>query len=241
MYNLAVKAFTLLFLISFNAHSLHFEDKAKYQCSNNTNTDQVLSCEDYKKLNQITQQKPYKNVSVIGASVSDNYGGVDSPGDRVAGALDGKLFKHAKPHKSSHTILKDESKFQDQLKNSDLVIAIDLFFWNSVKEFWPNQDCSENIVKDQIKELIKVKGKLVLGEVPILRSSQDIECTRKINKVINDDCKKVNNCLVLNEDQMLPRDGNVDELFQSDGLHLSNKGAQYMSDKICEHLYLSEI
>lgn len=143
------------------------------------------------------------------------------------------MFKHAIPHRLSHVILKEKHQFEQKMLNSDLVVAIDLFYWNSV--FLDEGKCDVDSVEKQLKQLKKTQGQLVLGEMPQLKSSQDAKCRNAINTVLRDGC--IGKCLLLKEDEVIPTQG-ASEMFQSDGLHLSQSGSQYLADKICEQLFI---
>lgn len=145
-----MKLLVFLLFISSYAFAFNLQEIKSDPCPRKFKRPAFLSCRDYQEINKLTNTTPFKSVSVLRASVSDNYGGVPSPGDRVASSFEATMFKHAIPHRPSHVILKEKHQFEQKMLNSDLVVAIDLFYWNSV--FLDEGKCDVDSVKKQLKQ-----------------------------------------------------------------------------------------
>lgn len=233
-----LKYFLLLFIATSSfAFELNFTTEKV--CNGEPLPEGKISCESLKTLNGISNQIDFSKIFVMGASVSDNYGGPHSPGQKIAETMNSQFSKHAIGWSSSNEILEDiNENTQKQIDESSMIVAIDMFYWNSVEFFWPGDTCPKEIILRDLKTLLSYKKKIVLGEVPQLKSEQDRGCIDIINGELRKHCTKERDCHLISTQNLLdlPSDKQA-ELFQDDGLHLSDKGSHFIADKICDELY----
>ncbi|RZA07739.1 MAG: hypothetical protein EOP11_06860 [Proteobacteria bacterium] len=179
---------------------------------------------------------------IVGASVSADYK-TASPGRRLAlrHTAASNLETIARPGQNSKAILPLVDAVA--LRGRTSVIALDLFFWDSVLS-----DAGRSV--ENIKRLVQLsadaKIPLVLGEVPELIAGRQVS-RKKLNAEITRLCKAPHGCYLvplsglfekIRADGGLTIEGRlvpVAELLP-DGLHLSAVAAEYIADGMSEIL-----
>ncbi len=170
---------------------------------------------------------------ILGASVSSQYAAID-PGTLLArkyGTADG-ITRHAKPKKPSSEILSGVSDLQ--LSTASVVVALDLFFWDS-----RSGDCgaAKQSVGLFAQRLSNTGARLAVGNIPVTGG----DCGEPLSKTIADMCANLRSgCALVDlrtpSTQAAEKGGldlrdswiTVDEL-SADQLHPSRVGAQVIA------------
>ena len=183
-------------------------------------------------------QKPF----ITGASVSADFG-TPSPGRRLAlrytKSVDIKTY--ARPGTPGVETLKKVSAAD--LKDRTSVLALDLFFWDSVQE---NPSASIAAMKKFIAEVQQLHIPLVIGEIPELLPGRQAS-RAKLNEAIQANCLKANQCFIMPFDQLhhqLMKDGYLEikgkrmtlKSIVPDGLHLSEPASEFLADRLGDTL-----
>jgi len=179
---------------------------------------------------------------IIGASVSGDYL-TASPGKRLA-------LRYTSAEQIKVIALKGypgreilKSVNESTLKDRTAVIAMDLFFWDSVKGSVPE---SLKALQKLIDLAAKNKIPLVIGEIPEF-SPQFQPHAEILNKRIHELCKNSSECRILPLNHLLRQalmdgyiiQGGIKYSIQSllpDGLHIAAPASDYLADKISELL-----
>jgi hypothetical protein len=175
---------------------------------------------------------------IVGASVSADYS-TASPGKRLA-------LRHTEA-KNIETIARGGKNSLElmplvdaaALEGRTSVIALDLFFWDSVLR---NSARSVAKLKQIVQRAADAKIPLVLGDIPDLMGSKQ-PGRKKLNGEITRLCKAPHGCYLVPLDALLARikkDGGLivgDRLVPMrellpDGLHLSPVASEYIADGI---------
>lgn len=192
-----------------------------------------------------TLQRVLAKPLILGASVSADHSS-PSPGKKLALAhtsahairtiaFGGRPSLQVLPH------LKPEG-----LKDRSIVIAVDLFFWDSLL---PSPQASVGALEDLLGR-VKERGiPLVLGNIPNLMPA--LQPSRSaLNQAMEKACRDYDKCMILPFDsflQRLLREGSLTyenrrysyrELLP-DGLHVGPVGSAYLGQKIAELLTLT--
>lgn len=175
---------------------------------------------------------------ILGASVSADWSSL-SPGKKLA-------LRYTQ-HRELRTVAYAGTPGVETLKKMPLtalegrsiVIALDLFFWDSTH---PSPDPSLFALRRFLKEIVAANLPIVLGDVPELLPGRQGQRER-INKAIHESCRFHNKCLVFSFDQLhqqIKRDGFLEiqgrklslrELVP-DGLHLASIAGDYLTDML---------
>lgn len=190
--------------------------------------------------NNVDPKMLFDRSLILGASISANYNGVTSPGEKLAQRFESgnQVDKIARNGARSSEILA-------QLKSKNIqdyssLVGVDLFFWDSA-------EIGCGVATENIRELTNlVKGsttKLFLGSVPRLPRVPLQPCMNAINDALQENCKTDQNCFIVPLKatyEKLDSDGKIE--FQSqfynkdqlipDGLHLTPVGSELVADEI---------
>lgn len=183
-----------------------------------------------------------KSPLILGASVSQGFL-ADSPGKVLA-----KRYTEAK---NIRTIAYNGSSSIDVLRRAptesfadrSVVIAIDLFFWDSILS---SPDASLKGMHRLFKEVSERKIPLVVGDIPDLLPSRQPQAAR-LNQELRTLCAQTENCAILSLDRLaksLVRTGQLEYKGQRysildlvpDGLHISPTASAFLADEIAELL-----
>ena len=112
-----------------------------------------------------------QTVLIVGASVSVNWGGVESPGHLLAKRLGAETVVSARPLAKLHEVMPSE----EIVRKSALVVSIDGLYW-----YW-NPDEAIKYVSLLMRQR---EGKpLILGSIP-----WPSEESKRVNKFLEDNC-----------------------------------------------------
>jgi len=163
-------------------------------------------------------------VVALGASVSAGHGGVKGPARRLAEVLAVPYISHAVSGASSGASL---SRWKQSDESCGTVVGIDLFFWDSVK------GCASNSIKELWQQVSKHKcNRAIFSHVPRLVSLQKPNCIKRINEAL--DAGTSADVLAVMEE--LRNSALRASYFQSDRIHLTERGAEAATEKLCEIL-----
>gem|GEM_PF-5301855 len=166
---------------------------------------------------------------ITGASVSDDWNGVKSPGRKVLESMGARFTKGAYPWASSDEIL-DLIKEKPPAAGTKTLIAIDLFFWDP--ELGEEAACKPGYVDSVIHELRKYSSRLILAKIPVLLAQGDADCVSLINEELEESCVAGNHCYLAPEPDF-GGGANPARYFQADRLHLSDAGSSLAAESIC--------
>jgi lysophospholipase L1-like esterase len=174
---------------------------------------------------------------ILGASVSDNYKGVQSPGRLLAlkNTARERITTVARNGATAENILA-ELDF-GVLKDHTSVIALDLLFWDS---FTTDPSTSLELVGELILKLGKLGIPIILGSIPGSFGSMQPSLAR-LNDEVERFASIYANCIEFPLDRFfkaLIKDGGIhhnDRFFTKsaimpDGLHLSHEGSSLLAD-----------
>ena len=177
---------------------------------------------------------------ILGASVSADMG-TTSPGKRLAlrHTEEKNIEQLAQPGRSARELL--PSLREENLAGRSLVIALDLFYWDSV---YRNPKRSVEQLKAFVQKCADRKLPLLLGNVPDLMAGKQ-PGRRALNREIARLCKAPHGCYLVplaelqaKIDEAIAQSGGFSingrlytrrELLP-DGLHLSAVAAEYIAD-----------
>lgn len=166
---------------------------------------------------------------ITGASVSDDWSGVKSPGRRVLESMGATYKKNAVPWSSSDEIL-EEIKEKPPLPGTQTLIAIDLFFWDP--SLGEDDACKPGYVDSVIHELRKYSNRIILAKIPVLLAKGNADCVNLINEEIEESCRPGNHCYLAPEPDF-GGGANPARYFQADRLHLSEEGSALAAESVC--------
>ena len=180
---------------------------------------------------------------LLGASVSADVGTL-SPGKRLAlrHTEEKNIHTLAQPGRNSLAIL--PLLEDDALEGRTIVIALDLFFWDSILR---NPQRSVKTLKEFVQRAADQKIPLVLGEVPALLPEGKQPSRKRLNQEITRLCKIPHGCYIVPLAQLhdkIVKDGGLkigDRMvplkeLMPDGLHLSEIASEYIADGLQEIL-----
>ncbi len=200
----------------------------------------LAACTKSAKPSPGTIEDVFKSPLIVGASLSANHQGIKSPGRLIASQLgfENNILQVAQPGGRSKFIL--ASVNEQSLVGKSVVVAMDLFFWDSVDGL-----CDEASARAKrfIEMVAEAKVPLVIGNIPPLRQNLGQPCMKRLNETIRETCKTAPLCyeLKLNEiyTEVAKAGGaKIKEQFYSeadllpDGLHLSSAGVDMMAGEI---------
>ncbi len=168
---------------------------------------------------------------ITGASVSNNHNGVTNPAKRVADLMHVRSTNKSYSNTPSDLILNQLNTSRIRIKKYKSLVSVDLFFWDSVKGGTLN--CKPGYVRSVLRKLRRISEHLFLAQIPLELAKGSKECVQMINEDLKLNCLASESCTLINPIQL----GNTEEarkLLQSDGLHLSNLGADAAMQNICE-------
>lgn len=180
---------------------------------------------------------------IVGASVSADTGAM-SPGKKLALRFTAKENIRTKARSGAPGREVAKSLKGEDFKDRTIVIATDLFFWDSVLT---PVDETEAALKGILVTVEALRIPLVLGNIPRLLPFGRQRSRDDLNKLIGDHCGKSAFCTVydlaaihekLDDDGYLEHQSKryrFSELLP-DGLHLSEIGSEYLADRIAEIL-----
>ena len=167
----------------------------------------------------------FQKCLITGASISGNHGGVKSPGQLYCEAQSLPLIRVAVPGHTSADIAPRAKLALEQAPapKPDLILAVDLFFWDSV-----DPTCAPKRVPKFIEtaQALAPGSTLVIGNVPVHGAAAQ-PCRIGINQALSSSCTAEAHCLILDLEK-LP---NRPEYYQ-DALHLSLTGSQVVAQAI---------
>jgi hypothetical protein len=166
---------------------------------------------------------------ITGASVSDDYGEVKSPGRRVLENHQSDFVKKAFPHTPSDTIL-DLLKSELGSKRFRTLIAIDLFFWDPEKG--AKGACDPGHVEKILGRLKRFSRSIILAKIPRELARGPSDCVTLINRELESSCEKTPGCF-LSPPAPFDRYTGSEPPLQADGLHLSDAGSEFASQSVC--------
>jgi hypothetical protein len=173
--------------------------------------------------------KRFGTALITGASVSDDFGGVRSPGRRVLEAEKCGFVKKAYPHTPSEEIL-GHLHSEARGKSFRSLIAIDLFFWDPEKG--AKAACEPGHVEKIVRQLKRFSRFLILAKIPPELARGSSECVTLINRELESACVRGKGCFLAPPVPFDRYTGSAPPL-QEDGLHLSDAGAEFASHSVC--------
>ncbi|NDG84909.1 MAG: SGNH/GDSL hydrolase family protein [Proteobacteria bacterium] len=166
---------------------------------------------------------------ITGASVSDDWNEVKSPGRRVLEMMGARFTKDAFPWSSSEEIL-EEINEKPPAARTKILIAIDLFFWDP--DLGEDANCKPGYVDSVIHELRKHSDRLILAKIPVSLARGDAACVSLINEELEESCVPGNHCYLAPEPDF-GGGANPAKYFQPDHLHLSDEGSALAAESVC--------
>lgn len=177
----------------------------------------------------------FKRVLIVGASISEGY--LASPGGMgmvVAKTLNPKAkWKNlAKANKKSTETL---SGHKIPLPHPTIVMGVDLFFWDAVKD-----DCGENfknVASDFFTIYRRKNIPMIIGKLPrgvsgpsgynVLNQNN---CAGEINQFLSEECKLENNCLIYDPKKCF--DQIKQDAKEKFGAENSQEKTEYLKEKM---------
>lgn len=206
------------------------ESLAKQHCNINCKM-YFTSSEDI-----LFEEATFTRPVILGASVSAGYTTnlKKGPSSHFLESIEIPTYKNISiPGSTSQRMIKAANKSKNY-NESSVKVAIDLFFWDSVKI----QNCSEeNIEKlysGKVYESL-FKGPSILAQVPNINSSQKPECLSSINSVLEKMCNS-KSCKLLKSFGKEFKELKPSQM--NDELHPNDIGAQILGEKMCSLMML---